>query len=202
MQLRLARPDDGAAVAAIYGHYVRTTAISFEEEAPDADEMGRRIGAALPDRPWLVAEEAGRVVGYAYAGALRPRPAYRWSVETSVYLDPHVRGRGLGGRVYGILLDLVAAQGFARAFAGITLPNEPSLRLHRALGFEEVGVYPRVGYKHGRWHDVWWGVLDLAPGMDGPPAEPRCVDDVGVGGLARIVSGIPSRGDGDTRPGR
>ncbi len=144
--VRLATPADAAAVAAIYAPVVRDTAISFEAEPPDAAEFVRRMEATLPARPWLVAEDGGRVVGYAYAGPHRARAAYGWSVEPSVYVDAGARGRGVGRALYGALLAVLRAQGFANAYAGVTLPNEASVGLHRAFGFEDVAVYRRVGY--------------------------------------------------------
>jgi L-amino acid N-acyltransferase YncA len=173
LSVRLATPGDAPAVAAIYAPIVRDTTISFELEPPDVDEFARRIATTLPAHPWLIAEEAGRVMGYAYAGPHRSRAAYRWSVEVSVYVDADARRRGVARELYTALFSVLRAQGFANAYAGVTLPNEPSLRLHRAFGFEEVGVYRRVGYKQGRWRDVWWGALDLAPSREGDPPPPR-----------------------------
>lgn len=179
MILRLASPTDAAAIAAIYAPVVRETATSFEMEPPDADEMRRRMDAVLPSHPWLVAEEEGQVLGYAYAGAHRSRAAYQWSVEPSVYVAAEAQGRGIGRRLYTALFAVLRAQGFVRAYAGITIPNEASLGLHRAFGFEDVGVYRNVGYKHGAWHDVWWGALDLRlPARGEEPQPPRSVIDL------------------------
>ena len=173
--LRLATPEDGAATAAIYAPIVRETTISFEADPPDAAEMARRIGATLPAHPWIVAEGASGVLGYAYAGPHRKRAAYAWAVEPSVYVAAGARTRGVGRRLYGALLALLRAQGFAMAYAGVTLPNAPSLALHRACGFEDVGVYPAAGFKHGAWHAVWWGALRLGP-LAEAPALPRALD--------------------------
>ena len=180
--IRLATPADGAAVAAIYAPVVRDTAISFEVDPPDAREMAARIATTLPARPWLVAEADGRVVGYAYAGAHRARAAYDWSVEPSVYLAEGARGRGLGRALYTALFAVLRAQGFASAYAGATLPNDASVGLHRAMGFETVGVYRRAGFKHGRWHDVWWGGLDLMPDRTDAPERPLSLDDLAADG--------------------
>ena len=177
MTIRLATPQDGAAVAAIYAPVVRDTAVSFETVPPGAAEMAARIARTLPRYPYLVAEDAGpedagRVVGYAYAGAHRARAAYAWCAETSVYLAPQAQRRGLGRALMEALLARLRAQGFATAVAGATLPNEASVALHRALGFADVGVFPRAGFKHGRWHDTWWGALDLGPGAAPTPTRP------------------------------
>ena len=176
-RIRLARADDGAALAAIYAPAVAATAISFELDPPDAAEMARRVAAVLEYAPWLVLERGGAVTGYAYATPHRERAAYRWSVDTSVYVGEAHRGAGVGRALYERLLALLRAQGYYVAHAGITLPNPASVALHERLGFAPVGVYPAVGWKHGAWHDVgWWRLPLRAP--DGPPAPPRPVADV------------------------
>jgi phosphinothricin acetyltransferase len=167
--VRQATADDAAACAAIYAPYVTDTAVSFETEPPSPAEMAERIAAS---HLWLVLEDAGRVVGYAYAGRFAPRAAYRWACEVSVYLEAGRRRTGGGRALYGALLPALAARGFRVAVAGMTLPNEASVGLHRAMGFEPVGTYRRIGYKHGAWHDVAWTQRQLAAGDD-PPAEPR-----------------------------
>ena len=166
--VRQATAADAAACAAIYAPYVTDTAVTFETEPPSAAEMAGRIAAA---HEWLVLEDGGRVVGYAYAGPFAPRAAYRWACEVSVYLERGRRRSGGGRALYAALLPRLAERGFRIAVAGMTLPNEASVGLHRALGFAPVGTYRRIGYKHGAWHDVAWTQLRLAGG-DGPPAEP------------------------------
>lgn len=160
-------------MAAIYAPIVRDTAISFEETPPTAEEVTGRIRRTLANHPWIVLESEGDVAGYAYGGDHRGRAAYRWSVETSVYVAAGARAQGVGRSLYETLLALLAAQGFRRAFAGITLPNAPSVAFHEALGFEPVGVYCRVGFKHGAWRDVGWWQRALPGAADGPPeADP------------------------------
>ena len=134
--------------------------------------MARRIAAAQRTHAWLVAEEDGRVVGYAYGIPWRSRAAYRWACEVSVYLERGRRRTGAGRVLYEALLPRLAARGYRTALAGMTLPNEASVGLHRALGFEPVGTFRRVGYKHGAWHDVAWAQITLAGG-DEPPTEPN-----------------------------
>jgi L-amino acid N-acyltransferase YncA len=165
-------PRDAAACAAIYAPYVRGSVSSLEEEPPGAAEMARRIEAVVPSYPWLVAEDAGAVVGYAYGSRHHPRAAYRWAVDVTVYIDAAHRGRGLGTELYAALLKLLARQGLRMACAGITLPNEASVALHESLGFRPVGVYRRIGFKHERWWDVGWWQLELPVGGGDPPAEP------------------------------
>ena len=176
--VRAATPADRAALAAIYAAVVTGTAISFEEQPPSPGEIGHRM-AARPRLPWLVADDGGRIAGYAYASAHRARPAYRWSADCSVYLDPAYRGRGLGRRLYEQLITEVRALGYRSLLAGIALPNPASVGLHEALGFQPVGVFRDVGYKHGAWRDVGWWQCSLAdPGgsladQETHPAEPR-----------------------------
>ncbi len=171
-RVRDAAAADAVACVRIYAPYVTGTAITFEAEPPTVAEMAERIAAAQRTHAWLVLEQEGEVVGYAYGGAFRPRAAYRWSCEVSVYLAPDSRGSGGGRVLYSALLARLTARGFRTAVATLTLPNEPSLRLHRALGFEPAGSFRRIGWKSGSWHDVAWFQRDLEAGAD-PPAEPR-----------------------------
>jgi phosphinothricin acetyltransferase len=172
MVIRDADPRrDGAACAAIYAPSVTHGATSFEDVPPDGAELARRIEAISARYPWLVAEDDGQVVGYAYGSPHRERAAYRWAVDAAVYVGEGQRGRGVGKSLYGTLFDLLARQGFRTVCAGVTLPNEASVALHESCGFKPVGVYRRIGYKLGRWHDVGWWQLDL-PGGGDPPAEP------------------------------
>jgi L-amino acid N-acyltransferase YncA len=150
---------------------VRDTVISFEVQAPDALEMRRRITETSARYPWLVTEVEGRVAGYAYASEHRQRAAYRWAVDVAVYVEPGHQRRGLGRGLYGALLELLARQGVQVACAGITLPNEASVRLHEAVGFEPVGVYRRIGWKDGAWRDVGWWQRELIAAGRGSPRE-------------------------------
>jgi L-amino acid N-acyltransferase YncA len=168
--IRLADPPrDADAVAAIYRPAVESSIATFEEVAPDAAEMARRIGAVLPRTPWLVAELDGAVVGYAYASIHRERPGYRWSVDVSVYVGAGLGGRGIGRALYGELIPLLRGQGFVNAYAGIALPNPASVALHEAIGMRRIGVYERVGFKLGAWHDVAWFGMRLADPAATPP---------------------------------
>ncbi len=164
--IRPAAAADADGIAAVYAPYVTDTVISFEDVPPSAQEMAGRVARSLS---WLVAVEAGSVVGFAYAWPHRDRAAYRWSVDVSVYLAPAVCGRGLGRALYGRLLPELRGRGFVNAYAGVTLPNPASIRLHEAWGFVQVARYPHVGFKAGAWHDVGWWALTLA---DPPPGLP------------------------------
>jgi len=167
--IRLATPDDAAPIAAIYAPAVTDGVISFELEPPDAEEMARRIVKTLARTPWLVCDHAGGVLGYAYASAHRERAAYRWSVDVSAYVRADVRRAGVARALYASLFAVLARQGFRNAYAGVALPNDASVGLHRAVGFTPVGVYRGVGYKLGAWHDVAWFERPLAPRVAEPP---------------------------------
>ena len=147
--------------------------------APDAAEMRARIAAQPADKPWIVAEIDGNVAGYAYASAFRGRAAYRFGVEVGVYVSAGARRRGAGLALYRALLALLERQGYRRAFAGIALPNDPSIALHRAAGFTEAGVVHAAGFKLDRWHDVAFYERALAP-LDIPARGPLNIDELGA----------------------
>jgi len=180
VRLRTASPRDAAPIAAIYRPVVERTGISFELEPPSPEEMAERIERTLARWPWLVAVDGfhaptpggveGEVLGYAYASSFRAREAYRFVCETTVYVAESARRRGVARRLYGALLDVLREQGFAMAYAGIALPNDPSVRAHEAVGFTKVGVFARAGFKLGRSWDVGFWELALAPSP--PPREP------------------------------
>ena len=172
MLVRDATERDAEACAAIYAPYVTDTTISFETDPPPPAEMAQRIAGALRTHAWVVPEDTGRVVGYAYGGPFKSRMAYRWSCEVSVYLERGRERRGGGRALYAALFARLADRGFRTAVAGMTLPNDASVGLHRAMGFEPVGTYRRIGWKHDRWQDVAWSQLTIATGQD-PPPEPR-----------------------------
>ena len=171
--VRAATDGDAGACAAVYAPYVTGTAISFEDEPPSVAEIRRRIAAAQQTHAWLVLEDDGELIGYAYAGPYKQRAAYAWSCEVSVYLA-RGRSRAGGGRaLYEALFDRLVERGYRTAVAGMTLPNEASERFHRALGFEPVGTWRRIGWKHGRWRDVAWTQRPLVDDDDGPPGPLR-----------------------------
>jgi L-amino acid N-acyltransferase YncA len=173
ISLRPAEERDAESIAPIYAPIVRDTFISFETEPPSASVMAERIATTQQRYPWLVATmgdegtgdaaAGGAVVGYAYGGALRPRAAY--------HVAGTARGKGIGRRLDGSLIAMLRAQDFHGAFAGIALPNDASVGLHEALGFQPLGVYREVGFKFGAWRDVGWWRLALAEG-DASPSEP------------------------------
>lgn len=164
--IRDATPADAAAVAAIYAPLVTETIVSFEEEPPTAAEMAERIAAS---HVWLVAEEDGAVVGYAYAARFHPRAAYRWSAEASIYMAPEARGRGIGKVLVTELLERLKAMGFVNVFGGTALPNPASERLLESFGFKKIAHWEHAGFKFDAWHDVSWRQLTLQEPTVPPP---------------------------------
>lgn len=163
--------QDASACAAIYEPFVRDSAVSFEVEAPSADEMAGRIEQIATTHHWLVAERDEQVAGFAYASPHREREAYRWAADVTVYVDPAHHRHGIARQLYEELFRLLRMQHVHVACAGISLPNAASVGLHEALGFTLVGVYRDIGYKAGAWRDVGWWRLPLLP-ADGLPQEP------------------------------
>ncbi len=176
MLIRIAVAADAGSIQEIYGPVVRDTVISFEQEPPSVEEMRRRIADTLARLPWLVCDRQGRIVGYAYATPHRARAAYQWSVDTSVYIHPQWRRRGIGRALYASLFEILRLQGYYNAYAGIALPNPGSVGLHEAVGFRPVGVYREVGYKHGAWHDVGWWHQALRPKPAAPAPPPTLTE--------------------------
>jgi phosphinothricin acetyltransferase len=165
--IRQAIDTDAERIAIIYNHYIASTNISFEEEPVTAADMAKRIadvGAA--NLPWLVMLDGDTLIGYAYATKWRVRAAYRFAVETSVYLDPQHAGRGAGTVLYEALLAELRQRELHLAIGGIAQPNEASVRLHERLGFEKVAHFSEVGLKFGRWIDVGYWQLKLNDGQD------------------------------------
>ena len=158
--IRVCVPADAARIAAIYNHYIERTIVTFEEQAVDAAEIERRIVATTARWPWLVAEHDGAMVGYAYASAWKSRSAYRFAVESTIYLDPAKFGRGLGTELYGALIAELRNRDVHCVIGGISLPNAASVALHEKLGFRKIGEFSEVGWKLDRWVDVgYWELI-------------------------------------------
>jgi len=172
LEIRRATPPDAVAIAAIYGWYVDNSVATFETHAPDCAAMLARITHIMPHYPFVVAERDGQLLGYAYAGRLYERAAYRWTVENTVYVAPEGHRQGVARMLYRTLLDALAQQGFVSAIGKITLPNPASIALHERFGFVRRGVLEQVGFKHGAWHDVGLYQLDLCQ-RAAAPEEPR-----------------------------
>lgn len=156
--IRPAVASDAAALAAIYNPYIEKTVITFEEQPITPAEIAQRVEEVrAASLPWLVVEAGGQVGGYAYASKWKGRCAYRYSVESTVYLDAQQTGKGLGTQLYRALLDELLRQKIHAVIGGIALPNETSVKLHERLGFKKVAHFPEVGFKFGRWVDVgYW----------------------------------------------
>jgi L-amino acid N-acyltransferase YncA len=166
--IRLATLEDAEQIQAIYAPFCRDTPVSFEIEPPTVDDMRKRILKTLSCLPWLVYDDGGLVLGYAYASQHRERAAYRWSVDVSVYIREGHRRSGFGRALYTSLLKALRLQGFYNALAGVSLPNPGSVGLHEAIGFRPLGVYQGIGFKSGAWHDVLWLQLQLRERVANP----------------------------------
>ena len=174
MHIRLATPADAPGINAIYRPCVTDSAVSFELVPPSDAVMSDRIVRVLAKLPWFVWEQDGALLGYAYATQYRERPAYQWSVETSVYVHGSGRRRGIGRALYTTLFQTLEQQGYYTVYGGIALPNPASVKLHEAMGFEPVGVYRKAGYKLGAWRDVGWWQRSLRDYGEPPaPVAPR-----------------------------
>ena len=159
--IRLVQSEDTPAMLDIYAPYVRESAATFEKYVPTLNELELRIQLILKEAPWLVYESNKRVVGFAYSGKHREREGYRWTRETSIYIEPDYQRKTIGTALYTVLIELLRIQGYTTLLAGITLPNDASERFHEKLGFQKVGVYHRVGYKQGKFHDAAWWELHI-----------------------------------------
>jgi len=177
-KIRVADEKDAQGIVAIYAPFCAgDSPVSFEIEPPTLDEMRSRIASTLESLPWIVCEDSGgQLLGYAYASQHKTRPAYRWSVDVSIYLSPKARRQGIGTKLYRKLFAILIEMGFVNAYAGVTLPNAASVAIHQALGFSQVGVYEQVGYKGGKWHDVAWFALSLTDHGDSPTEPLKFTD--------------------------
>ena len=161
--IRTATPDDAAIISEIYNHYIKNTVITFEEDEVSASEIRQRMLAIKEDKlPWLMAEDQGQVIGYAYASKWKERCAYRYSVEVTVYLCPSAKKKGWGSRLYQTLFERLKEMDIHVVIGGITLPNPASITLHEKFGMEKVAHFKEVGYKFKQWLDVGYWQLSLS----------------------------------------
>lgn len=168
-QIRLVTEKDAVQILEIYAPFCgESSSVSFEVQPPSQNEMISRINSILEYLPWLVYERNGEILGYVYAALHRQRAAYQWSVEVSVYIRETERRSGIGQALYTSLFKILVLQGYFNAYAGMTLPNPGSVRLHEKMGFKQIGTYHRVGYKNGAWRDVAWCELLLQPLVSNP----------------------------------
>ena len=163
MSIRIAREGDIPAMLEIYDYFVKNTAVSFEYVTPTVEEFAKRMQEHMEDYPWLVWEENGCVLGYAYAGRAFERAAYGWNAEISCYLAECIRGKGIGRQLYDCIESILKEMGVRKVFAVVTSANEPSIGFHKALGYKETARFPEVGYKLGQWYDVIWLEKQILP---------------------------------------
>ena len=168
MTIRFVEPDDSAQILEIYKPFVLETSVSFETEIPSLEQFRKRIIEYASKSPWLVAELDGQVIGYAYATTHRSRQAYQWNQEVTVYTHPDYRRQQVAKLLYHKLLSYLQIMGFRKAIAIITLPNEPSVHFHKAIGFRPIGTFENVGYKFHSWHDTSWWDISLQKDFDDP----------------------------------
>lgn len=169
MRIRTAELRDCRAIRAIYAQYIESP-VTFEYRLPDPKSFEDRFQSVSSAYPWLVCEEDGYVIGYAYAHPHQEREGYRWNAELSVYLDKAYTKRGYGKRLYARLIELLKEQGIKNVYGAVTLPNEASEKLHKSLGFTCLGILHHTGFKCGKWHDVAWFEMQIGM-IDGSPAE-------------------------------
>jgi phosphinothricin acetyltransferase len=188
--IRIATEADADACHAIYAPIVRTSAITFETDLPGGEAMRGRIRVRLATHPWLVWEEDGELLAYAYAGRFRERAAYDWIAETSIYVHENARRRGIARRLYGALLGAMRLQGINQAVGVITLPGSTSVAMHEAMGFAPAGVWPKAGYKLGQWWDVGvWNLFLSEPEIPPTPVIPFA-DLAGSGAMDRFLGSL------------
>jgi phosphinothricin acetyltransferase len=189
--LRCATVSDASQIQAIYGPFcTNESAVSFEIVSPSVEEMAERIRKVQENLPWLVATDGPTILGYVYASEHKQRAAYRWSVDTAIYLHRDARGKGIGKAMYQSLFALLRLQRYVNACAGVTLPNPASVQLHLSSGFKQVGVFHQIGYKSGAWHDVAQFEMSLVPHQTEPP-PPRRFEEIVRTSQAGAILGQP-----------
>ena len=177
MAVRLATVQDVPRILEIYKPYVENTAISFEYKVPTLEEFTQRFLKITAQFPWLVWEEQGVILGYAYGSLPFERAAYQWSAEASVYLCENARGKGIGRKLYAALAQLLQKQGYLKVYAIITTANEASVAFHRAVGYRHTAAFPDCGYKFGKWHGTVWMEKELNS-WEAPPREPVSIQQI------------------------
>ena len=169
-KIRMAKPEDAAALVEIYAGYVKNTAITFEYEVPSVKEFEKRIRTTLEKYPYLIAETENGIEGYAYVSAFKTRAAYEWSVETSIYVKQDARMAGVGSGLYEALERILKAQNIINLNACITYPNLQSIAFHEKFGYKKVAHFSKSGYKLGKWHDIIW-MEKMIGEHENPPKE-------------------------------
>ena len=177
MLIRLITPSDAESALEIYKPYVLSTAITFEYEVPTIEEFAERIKNTTAEFPWFVCCDDDKVIAYAYATKHRYRAPYNWSPESTIYVSPEAQGKGIARVLYETLFATLTLQGYFTVFAGVVIPNEKSERFHKAMGFEEIGIFKKIGNKLGVWHDTKWFQLALSEHIADPP-QPKKIEEV------------------------
>ena len=186
MNIRFATPDDSPEFLKIYAQYIATP-VTFECVLPAEREFAERIAGISRFYPYLACEEDDKVVGYAYAHRHMEREAYQWNAELSVYLDAACTSKGLGKKLYTLLMEILKLQGVRTVYGGVTAPNMKSESLHTSLGFRLLGTYHKAGYKDGKWHDVMWFEKAIA-GYAPSPEPVLSISRIPESQLQRIIA--------------
>lgn len=185
--IRLITESDADQVLEIYKPYILETIITFEYDVPTSEEFLRRVKTITSEYPWLVCLLGDKIVGYAYATKHRERTAYQWSVDAAVYLSPAVHRKGIARILYESLFSILRLQGYFNVYAGISLPNEKSVGFHKAMGYEEIGIYKNTGYKHGNWHDTAWFQIHLTAHMGNPSVPGKISELIETSSVRQIL---------------
>ena len=182
MAIRMANVEDIPQILEIYGPYVLETAISFEYTVPTREAFTQRFLGVTQRFAWLVWEENGRILGYAYGSLPFSRAAYQWCAEASIYLRPEAKGRGIGKALYSVLWELLRLQGYCKVYAVITTANRDSVAFHEAMGYRHTATMPRCGFKFGTWYGTVWmeKTLNLSDQTENPPTDLPSVVDIDI----------------------
>ena len=185
---RPVRADDAAQLARIQNHYIVHTNACFYYAPLTCEQLAEKIASVAPVHPFIVAEDDGEVIAFAYGAPMHPHDAYRWSCELTVYVDCHRLHEGIGSGLYRRMLALMRRMGYLHAYACITADNKASIAMHERFGFRHVGLYPAIGYKAGAWHDVAWLALTLTDALPDAPVPPGSFGDMESDELNAILA--------------
>jgi phosphinothricin acetyltransferase len=185
--IRLITPDDAEAALNVYAPYVLHTSATFEYEIPAAEDFRKKIEKITAQYPWLACECDGEIAGYAYGSMHRDRTAYQWSPEATVYLNEKFHRKGIARVLYSALFEMLKMQGYYTAFAGVLSTNEKSVEFHRAMGFEDIGLFKNIGYKLGEWHTNLWMQYEIQKPILNPPVPKAIGEIIGTEEFEKII---------------
>ena len=188
-KIRQVQLSDAEQILKVYAPFITDTCISFEYVVPSVEEFAQRIAGISAEYPYIVLEEDGEIVGYAYAHRYLERVAYSWDVEVTIYLAPKVQGKGLGVVLYDALEKLLALQNIKNLYSCITGDNVHSIEMHRSMGYELIGTFPKAGFKHDRWLDVVWMAKTIGE-KESAPLEVVPFAEVEVSAVAKVLEEI------------